>query len=152
MRRIALTLSLIVLPLSLVSASPATASERESATIETQKPFGPSAGSFSASGVISDSGTFGNSTFTFSASGAPTFVIVHVTQEFDGALGTFRIRADIKESVTEDPNVLTDVGVWVILDGTGIYKDLRGRGQVTGTADENTGTIRRTYSGIVHFD
>jgi hypothetical protein len=151
-RRIALIITLIVVPLSLVSAPAATASERGSTTIETQKPFGPSAGTFSASGAISDSGTFANSAFTFSASGAPTFVIVHVVQEFDGALGTFRLRADIKESVTEDPNILTDAGVWVIEDGTGVYADLRGQGRITGTADENAGIISRTYSGTVHFD
>jgi hypothetical protein len=32
-------------------------------------------------------------------------------------------------------------------DGT-----LRGSRQVTGTADDNTGVISRTYTGTVHFD
>jgi hypothetical protein len=72
-----------------------------------------------------------NSSFTFSAVGAPNFVIVHVTQWFDGALGTFTLRADITETATADPNVLTDKGTWAILNGTGAYETLRGQGQLT---------------------
>ena len=77
---------------------------------------------------------------------------VHVTQRFEGALGTFTLRADIKETETEDPNVLTDKGTWAVIDGTGSYETLRGGGQVTGTADHNTNVISRTYTGTVHFN
>ena len=77
-------------------------------------------------------------------------VTVHVTQRFDGALGTFTLRAAITETATEDPNVLTDQGTWLIIDGTGAYQTLRGRGRVTGTADDNHDLISRTYSGMVH--
>jgi hypothetical protein len=152
MRRIAFIIMLIGLPLSVAPATAATASQQGSVTIETQKPFGPSPGTFSAVGALSNSGTFVNSSFTFSAVGAPNFVIVHVTQRFDGARGTFTLHADIKETVTADPNVLTDKGHWVILEGTGAYETLRGQGQLTGTADDNTNVISRTYTGTVHFD
>jgi hypothetical protein len=121
-------------------------------TIETQKPFGPSPGAFSATGAVSDSGTFVNSRFAFGGLAAPSFVSVHATQRFDGALGTFTLRADIKETATLDPNVLTDKGTWAVVDGTGTYETLRGGGQITGTADDNTGVINRTYTGTVHFD
>jgi hypothetical protein len=141
---------MIILPLPL--ASGAAASQRGAVTIETQKPFGPSPGTFSATGAISDSGTFVNSSLAFGGLGAPNFVSVHVTQRFEGALGTFTLRADIKETVTEDPNVLIDEGTWAVIDGTGSYETLRGRGQVTGTADDNTNLISRTYRGTVHFD
>lgn len=150
MRRIALILTLIVLPL--VLAPGAAASQGSAVTIETQKPFGPSPGTFSATGAISDSGTFVNSSFVFGGVGAPNFVSVHATQTFDGALGTFTLRVNIKETATEDPNVLTDKGTWAVIDGTGAYETLRGSGQVTGTADDNTGVISRTYTGTVHFD
>ncbi len=39
---------------------------------------------------------------------------------------------------------------WVLIDGTGVYETLRGRGRVTGTADDNLDLIRRTYHGTVH--
>ncbi len=150
-RGIALVTALILLTLPLAPA--AAASKGTSVTIETQKPFGPSPGTFSASGAITDSGTFVNSSFVFSGVGAPTFTIVHAKQVFDGALGTFTLTANIKETVTADPNVLTDEGTWAIVDGTGAYKDLHGRqGEITGTADDNTNVISRTYTGDVHFN
>ena len=119
-------------------------------TIETRKPFGPSPGIFWATGAIPESGTFMNSSVIFGDVDASDVVIVHVTQHFDGALGTFRLRAAITETATQDPNVLTDDGTWVIIDGTGAYETLQGRGRVTGTADDNLDLISRTYSGTVH--
>lgn len=122
---------------------------RGALTIETRKPFGPSPGIFSSSGAISESGTFLNSSVIFEEVDAADFVTVHVTQRFDGALGTFTLRAAITETATEDPHVLTDDGTWVIIDGTGAYDALQGRGRVSGTADDNLDRISRTYSGTV---
>jgi hypothetical protein len=119
-------------------------------TIETQKPFGPAPGTFSASGSISDAGSFANVRRKASALGAPTFLINHLQQKFDGVFGTFTLAAQIKETVAEDPTVLTGEGTWAVLDGTGAYATLRGQGTVTGTADDNTGVITRTYTGMVH--
>ena len=76
-------------------------------------------------------------------------VTVHVTQRFDGTLGTFTLRAAITETATQDPNVLTDDGTWAIIDGTGAYETLEGRGRITGTADDTVDLISRTYSGTV---
>jgi hypothetical protein len=50
----------------------------------------------------------------------------------------------------ETHNVLTDEGTWEIIDGTGAYETLQGRGRVTGTADEHRDLVSRTYSGTVH--
>jgi hypothetical protein len=119
-------------------------------TIETHKPFGPSPGTFSSTGAIPESGTFLNSSVILEDVDASDSVTVHVTQRFDGALGAFTLRAAITETATEDPNVLTDQGTWLIIDGTGAYQTLRGRGRVTGTADDNHDLISRTYSGMVH--
>jgi hypothetical protein len=118
-------------------------------TMETRKPFGPSPGTFSSTGAIPESGTFVNSSVIFGDLDAPDVVTVHVTQRFDGALGTFTLRAAITETATEHPSVLTDDGTWVIIDGTGAYETLRGRGRVTGTADDKRDLISRTYSGTV---
>ena len=118
-------------------------------TIETQKPFGPSRGTFSSTGAIPESGTFMNSSVILEDVDASDFVTVHVTQRFDGARGTFTLRAAITETATEDPNVLTDHGTWVIINGTGPYEALHGRGRVTGTADDNLDRISRTCTGTV---
>lgn len=118
-------------------------------TIETHKPFGPSPGIFSSTGAIPESGTFLNSSVIFEDVDASDFVTLHITQRFDGALGTFTLRAAITEIATEDPHVLTDDGTWVITNGTGAYETLQGRGRITGTADDNRDLISRTYSGTV---
>jgi hypothetical protein len=118
-------------------------------TIETRKPFGPAPGVFSSSGAIAESGTFLNSSLILGPVDAPDFVTVHVTQRFDGTRGTFTLRAAITETATEDPRVLADDGTWAIIDGTGAYKELRGRGRVRGTADENLDLISRIYRGMV---
>jgi hypothetical protein len=118
-------------------------------TIETRKPFGPSPGIFSSSGAVTESGTFLNSSVILGDVDASDFVTVHVTQRFAGALGTFTLRAAITETATEDQHVLTDEGTWVIIDGTGAYEALQGRGRLTGTADDNLDRISRTYRGMV---
>jgi hypothetical protein len=118
-------------------------------TIETRKPFGPMPGIFSSTGAFAESGTVQNSSLILEHLDAPDFVTVHITQRFDGALGTFTLRAAITETATEDPNVLADDGTWMIIDGTGAYESLQGRGRVMGTADDNLDLISRTYGGTV---
>jgi hypothetical protein len=118
-------------------------------TIETHKPFGPSPGIFASTGAIPESGTFVNSSVIFERVDARDFLTVHITQRFDCVLGTFTLRATITETATADPNVLTDEGTWEVIDGTGAYETLHGRGRVTGTADGNLDLISRTYSGTV---
>jgi len=118
-------------------------------TIETRKPFGPTPGAFSSTGAFAESGTIQNSSLILEHLDAPDFVTVHITQRFDGAHGTFTLRAAITETATDDPNVLADDGTWTIIDGTGAYETLQGRGRVTGTADDNHDLISRTYSGTV---
>ena len=118
-------------------------------TIETQKAFGPALGTFASTGAIPESGTFTNSSVILEDADALDAITVHITQRFESALGTFTVRAAITETATEDPHVLTDQGTWEIIDGTGAYEALHGRGRVTGTADDNLDLIRRSYSGTV---
>ena len=118
-------------------------------TIETRKPFGPFPGVFASTGAITESGTVRNSSLLLERPDGPDFVTVHVTQRFDGALGSFTLRAAITEIATEDPSVLADDGTWEIIGGTGAYEEMRGRGRVTGTADAKIDLISRTYSGTM---
>ena len=118
-------------------------------TIETRKPFGPKAGIFSSTGAMSESGSFLNSSLILEDVSTPDSVTVHVTQRFEGALGTFTLRAAISQTASGHPRVLSDHGSWVVIGGTESYETLRGRGRVTGTADDALDLIRRTYSGRV---
>jgi hypothetical protein len=118
-------------------------------TIETRKRFGPAPGVFASTGAIAEAGTVLNSSLVLERPGGPAFVTVHLTQRFDGALGSFTLRADITEAATADPKVLADRGTWRIIGGTGAYADLRGHGRVTGTADDNLDLITRVFRGTV---
>jgi hypothetical protein len=118
-------------------------------TIEMRKPFGPFPGIFASTGAITESGTVRNSSLLLERPDGPDSVTIHITQRFDGALGTFTLRAAITEIATEDPRVLAEDGTWAIIAGTGAYETLRARGRVTGSADENLDLISRTYAGTV---
>jgi hypothetical protein len=142
----------VVLASLVAVTAPVAASGRQAITIETTKPFGPVPGTFSATGALAVSGTMVNLGLVFSGIGAPTFAITHPTILFTGTGGTFTIKAQIVETVTADPLVLSDTGTWTIIDGTGEYSELHGQGTVTGTADDNIGLISRTYEGTVQLD
>jgi hypothetical protein len=116
-------------------------------TIRTRKPFGPLAGTFAAAGAMTEAGSFVNSSLIMRGAGDPRVVTVHVTQRFDGAHGTFTLRADITQTATSVPGVLADEGTWALIGGTGAYERLSGSGRVTGTADGNRDVIRRTFAG-----
>jgi hypothetical protein len=116
-------------------------------TIDSRKPFGPSPGTFSSVGAIPEAGTFLNSSVILEPLDASGSVTVHITQRFNGARGTFTLRAVIIETATEDPHVLSEQGTWAIIAGTGAYRGLQARGRLTGTADDNRDLITRTYTG-----
>ena len=146
------TALVVVCPMALtVAVAPvASADKSDPVQVETEKPFGPVPGGFSASGAITDSGQFSNSRRISSAIPSPTHLNSHLTQVYVGENGSFTMRVQVKETVTEDPNVFTDAGRWVITGGTGDYQGIHGTGTVSGTADDNTGVIDRTYTGDVH--
>ena len=139
----------MALPAFVVSAS---ASSQEPITITTSKPFGPAPGTFSVSGAFADSGQMENLSRIASGFGAPTFSGSHLTILFTGANGTFTIKAQILETVTTNPLILTNTGTWTVINGTGAYARLHGTGTVSGTADDTINLITRIYQGSVHFD
>lgn len=151
LRRLMVVLAVAAVGLPAITAL-ASASGQLPITIETSKPFGPVAGTFSVSGAFADSGTMENLSRTASGFGAPSFLGSHLTILFTGANGTFIIKAQIVETVTADTLVLTDEGTWTIIAGTGAYADLHGIGTVSVTADDNHNLITRIYQGSVHFD
>jgi hypothetical protein len=146
-------LALVVVPtLAAIFAGSTFAGASQQVSIETSKPPGPVSGTFTSSGAITANGTIANLRFGVSALGAPTFQITHVTILFTGTDGTFTMKAQITETLTSDPNVLTDNGTWTIAAGTGIYARLHGQGTVVGSVDENVNLITRTFQGQVHFE
>jgi hypothetical protein len=150
-KRFVFTLAVIA-TFAVAFAASSSASGSQDVTIQTSKAPGPVSGMFAATGAFVDSGAINNLNIGFSALGAPDFGITHLTILFTGDDGTFTLKAQIKETLTSDPNVLTDSGTWTIIAGTGTYADLHGHGTVVGTVDDNVNLITRTYEGDVHFD
>jgi hypothetical protein len=148
-RRIAQMLILVIWSLTLATA--ATATPPQSVAISTTKQVHSPTGTWSAFGTISDSGTFTVLKLDESALSAPAFVITHVTYEFESTLGTFTLKAEIKDTFTDVPGFFTDQGTWVIRGGTGAYATLQGQGGVVGFVDHTNNIVSRTYSGKVHL-
>lgn len=126
-------------------------SEPESITITTHKPLGPVPGTFVTSGAFADSGILVTESRVVSALPSPFGVVTHLLLRFDGQQGSFWMRTQIIETVTDDEHIFANDGVWVIVDGTGTYSTLRGTGDMEGTVDDVANLITRTYTGLVHF-
>lgn len=137
----------VVAPLTGLRASAAV--ERENLIISTQKPLGPVPGTFTTSGAFVESGVMVTERRTVSAIPSPFGVVTHLVLLFQGQQGTFRIRTEITETVTDDENIFANSGSWVIVDGTGAYSALRGTGTIEGTVDDTANLITRVFTGLV---
>jgi hypothetical protein len=147
--RVAALVAALMASLALTNAPEA--SQREILLINTTKPLGPALGQFSASGAFSDVGVLVTEQRIVSAVPSPFGVVTHLLLRFEGQSGTFTIRTQIIETVTGDPNIFANEGIWVIVDGTGAYATLYGTGEVEGTVDDVANLITRDYTGLVHF-
>jgi hypothetical protein len=109
----------------------AAATPWESITIAATR-VGP-IGSFTSSGAFADAGSFMVARPTFGGPGPGRFVIVHATETFAGASGTFTVARNVRVTWGDDPTVRTIEGNWVVISGTGAYADLHGHGTISGT-------------------
>ena len=141
---------LAVVGVSLALMRGATAAERESVTISTQKPLGPVPGTFTTSGAFVDSGILVTDSRVVSAIRSPFGVVTHLLLRLEGQQGTFWLRAQVIETVTDDEHIFANAGIWSIVDGTGAYSTLHGTGDMEGTVDDAANLITRVFIGLVH--
>jgi|SRR5688572_29973338 len=134
-------------PLARMSASSAV--QRETLIISTQKPLGPVPGTFTTSGAFVETGVVVTEQRIVSAIPSPFGVVTHLVLLFEGQQGTFRIRTEIIETVTDDEHIFANNGTWVIVGGTGAYSALRGTGEIEGTVDDEANLITRVFTGLV---
>lgn len=123
--------------------------QRETLVISTEKPLGPVPGSFTTSGAFVETGVVTTEQRIVSALPAPFGVVTHLVLLFEGQQGTFTIRSEIIETVTDDEHVFANSGTWVIVDGSGAYSALRGTGKIQGTVDDQANLITRIFTGLV---
>lgn len=136
---------------TLAPANLAIASQSEALVIRTSKALGPVPGPFSTGGAFVDSGVVFTERRSVTALPSPFGVIGHLTLKFEGRHGTYTLRAQVVETLTDDSDVFANEGVWVIAGGTGAYATFRGTGDMEGTVDDGANLILRHYTGLVHF-
>jgi len=109
---------------------------------------------FSATGAIDDVGTFTVEDVHIGAIGALTFGHVQTVNRLVSEDGTFIVQETHKVIPTDDPNVYTVEGTWVVRGGTAGYARLHGQGTTNGLIDERGDPDRFafTLTGTVHFD
>ena len=143
--------AIFILFAAILLPAAAGAQQPQPETIYTVKGVHSVDGTWLAAGPLTGAGPFVTARFSETASGAPNFVVTHVSYFFSNADGTFRLNAQITETVTADPLVLVDEGRWTIVGQSGAYATLRGTGSVSGTVDHHSSTVIRTYQGEAHL-
>jgi hypothetical protein len=126
----------IIVAAALIAAAvgvvPALAAPPQAVTFAVVEQFDQPSGVFTSDGsVVCASGTTTNETFATGFQG-DRGVIFHVRKTItcnDGS-GTFTLQLHARSGFNVGDMTF---GPWVVLDGTGDYENLRGRGTVTGT-------------------
>lgn len=175
MKKVVLLMLLLIL--ALVVAIPAGATPPEDIVIHSTShysffDFANPTGTWDSSGVVESSGKLEDVPVHFGA-GWPHgigFKNAHVIEVISDDNGTITIRSIItgveweyfdNEACASNPFFQRDEqfkgsGNWVILSGTGAYKNLHGQGNLMSSGDvscENmTMDIVTTYEGMAHFD
>ena len=134
-----------VLVLSGVLMSSAYASTGSSETIVLKRDANLTETGWKATGAVNDGGAWTSDFAAFS--NGPVFAgTIKTTETNAAATGSFRLLFQIQGI----PN--TFQGNWKIVDGTGVYADLRGAGKWSEADDPSNGDHVFTLTGSVHFD
>jgi hypothetical protein len=102
-------------------------------------------GTFAACCAVTDSGIAQAdvTSFTPNRRGLAEFEAI---ETFGGDLGTFRVELRGTTGPLSSPIHIAR-GRWRVLDGTGAYADLEGRGRFTATTDQATGALTAINRG-----
>ena len=152
MRRKLRLLSVLAVAAASVAALPLAASADESQRSERfaigqhLSLTGPnsSQGTFAAAGAISDAGTV-ESSFTITPTG-PDRGIIEGDQTFVGSRGSFVLHFRGPAFPLTEPRTMAR-GRATIVEGTGAYEDLEGRGRFVVVADLVAGTVTGSLDG-----
>jgi hypothetical protein len=145
-------MSRVILAVAVLAAAvgvvPAAAAPPQSTTFTVVERFDSPAGVFTSDGsVVCASGTTTNDTFATGFQ-SDRGVIFHVRKTItcnDGS-GSFTLQLQARSGFNVGDMTF---GPWVVLEGTGDYEDLRGRGTVTGTFIP--GGVSDAYAGWLAF-
>jgi hypothetical protein len=107
-------------------------------------------GTFAACCAVNDSGRAQADVTSFTVKPNNTAAFEAI-ETFTGSMGTFRLAlrgttGPLTIGVEENPNHVAR-GRWRVLDGTGAYADLEGRGRFTAVTNQTTGALTAINRG-----
>ena len=157
----AILLTLVVVMVAPVGATPPETIDITSTSLYSFSDFGNPTGTWSSEGLIESEGDLFDILGHFGAGWPPGkgFQTTHLIEVYSDDSGTMTILSQGTgfEWTYDGPyEHFEGSGNWVFLSGTGAYENLRGQGtfDVIGDVDWGAGTmvIGATYSGQAHFD
>ena len=111
----------------------------------------PDSCTFIASGAIDDFGTVTTELVRAVALNSPVTGTAQYIRTFDGQDGTFTIRLQSRLSGTDDPFRWQEDGEWTVVDASGAYTGLLGRGRESGIRDFQQQSLDVLYTGTVQL-
>lgn len=111
----------------------------------------PGSCTFVASGAIADFGTVTTELVHAVALNSPVTGAAQYVRTFHGQDGTFTIRLQSRLSGTDVPWLWQEDGEWTVIDASGDYTGLRGRGRESGIRDFQQQSLDVVYAGTVQL-
>jgi hypothetical protein len=102
-------------------------------------------GTFAACCAVNDSGTAQADVTSFTVQGHDTAEFEAI-ETFAGSKGTYRLALRGTTGPLSSPNHVAR-GRWRVIDGTGAYADLNGRGRFTAVTNQATGALTAINTG-----
>ena len=105
---------------------------------------------FTATGAIDDDGTVISVPIVAGALASPVVGTAQWIKTYEGQQGSFTIRLESRVTIVGDSLQAAETGRWVIIDATGAYAGLEGRGSAWGTRDYGAQSLEATLEGQVN--
>lgn len=109
----------------------------------------PDSCTFSASGAINDQGIVVADSIKAFALPSPVVGTAQYVRTFIGELGSITTRLESRIQPTDDPAVWHEEGRWVVVSATGMYAELDGWGNETGTRNFGIQSLDTAYTGYL---
>jgi hypothetical protein len=111
----------------------------------------PGSCTFVASGAITDSGTVTTEIVLAVAVNSPVTGAAQYVRTFHGQAGTFTIRLQSRLSGTDVPWLWQEDGEWTVIDASGDYTGMLGRGSESGIRDFQQQSLDAVYAGTLQL-
>ena len=105
---------------------------------------------FVMTGALEDQGSIVTDSVRAHALASPIVGTATTVRTFIGQHGSLTIRLQSIIAPTDNPDLYTESGTWVVLEATGAYTGLDGWGKEAGARDFTHQSLDVTYTGLLH--